>query len=61
MFEGFVVGKDRIHIPIVQFADDALLFCKFDEKMMENLRKTLQSLNGVPVKRLIGRNQLFVV
>ena len=41
MFEGFVVGKDRVHIPILQFADDALLFCKYDEEMMENLKKTL--------------------
>ena len=41
MFEGFIVGKDRIHIPILQFANDTLLFYKFDEEMMENLRKTL--------------------
>ena len=41
MFEGFVVGKDRVHIPILQFADDTLLFCKYDEEMMENLKKTL--------------------
>ena len=40
-FKGFVVGKDKIHIPILQFADNTLLFCKFDEVMMENLRKTL--------------------
>ena len=41
MFEGFVVGKDRIHIPILLFSDDTLLFCKFNEEMVENLRKTL--------------------
>ena len=41
MFEGFVVGKDKIHISILQFAGDTLLFCKFDEVLMKNLRKTL--------------------
>ncbi|KAA0047078.1 reverse transcriptase [Cucumis melo var. makuwa] len=31
MFEGFVVGKDKVHVPILQLANDTLLFRKFDE------------------------------
>lgn len=26
LYEGFVVGKDKIHVPILQFADYTLLF-----------------------------------
>ena len=27
-YEGFLVGKDSIHLSLLQFADDTLLFCK---------------------------------
>lgn len=40
-FEGFIVGVDKIHISILQFADATLLFCKYDDEMLENLRKTI--------------------
>ena len=30
-YECFVVGKEKIHIPILQYTDDILLFCKYDE------------------------------
>ncbi|KAA0065448.1 hypothetical protein E6C27_scaffold17G001290 [Cucumis melo var. makuwa] len=26
MFEGFPVGKERVHVPLLQFADDTLVF-----------------------------------
>ena len=41
MFEGFIVGKDKVHVSLLQFVDDTLIFCKNDEAMMEILRKTL--------------------
>lgn len=41
LFEGFVVGKEKIHVYILQFADDTLLLCKYDDEMFDKLRKTL--------------------
>ena len=41
-FEGFIVGKNKVHVPILQFADDTLLFCKYDFDMLEVLRKTIE-------------------
>lgn len=38
IFKGFVVGKDKVHVSILQFADDTLIFCKYDDEMLENLR-----------------------
>lgn len=40
-YEGFVVGMDKIHVPILQFKDDTLLFCKYDN-MLENLKQTIK-------------------
>lgn len=37
IYEGFVVGKDRIHVSILQCADDTLLFCKYDDGMLDKL------------------------
>lgn len=41
-YEGFVVGKDVVHVSVLQFADDTLIFCKYDDDMLENLRKTIE-------------------
>ena len=41
-YEGFIVGKDAVHVSLLQFADDTLLFCKYDNDMLENLRKTIE-------------------
>lgn len=41
MFEGFTVGKNKVHVPLLQIADESLVFCKYDEAMMENFCKTL--------------------
>ena len=51
------MGKDLIHLPLLQFADDTLLFGKFDDQM---LLKLLDSSNGVGGRKLIGKNQLSV-
>lgn len=40
-FEGFMVGKDKSHIPILQYADDTILFCKYDEAMLLKLKKAI--------------------
>lgn len=29
-YEGFIVGKEKIHIPLLQYANDTLLFCKYE-------------------------------
>ena len=39
--EGFMVGKDRVHIPILQYADDTILFCKDDEPMLLKLKEAI--------------------
>ncbi|TYK06397.1 hypothetical protein E5676_scaffold163G00940 [Cucumis melo var. makuwa] len=39
--KGFLVGKDRTHIPILQYADDTILFCKDDESMLIKLKETI--------------------
>lgn len=33
LYEGFVVGKDKVHVSILQFA----LFCKYNDDMLEVL------------------------
>lgn len=53
-----MVGKDNIHRPILQFADDTLRFCKYDDNMFKILIQTFDSsssVNGVQVCRLIGK------
>lgn len=41
MFEGFLVGKDKIHLSILQFADNTLLFCKNDNNMLNTPIQTI--------------------
>lgn len=43
LYEEFKIEKDNIHVHLLQFADDTLIFCKFDEDMLRNLRKTLEN------------------
>ena len=38
LFEGFVVGKENIHVSILKFADDTLLFCKYNSNMLFKLK-----------------------
>ena len=40
-FEGFLVGKDVI-LPLLQFADDTLLFCKYDVKMLLKVKDAIR-------------------
>ena len=37
LFEGFLVGKGKVHVSILQFADNTLLFCKYDNTMIDIL------------------------
>ena len=60
MSKGFIVGKDKVHVSLLLFADDTLIFCKNDEAMMEILQKTSVYLNGVQDKKSIGKNLPFV-
>ncbi|TYK02777.1 Transposon TX1 uncharacterized [Cucumis melo var. makuwa] len=41
-FEGFLVGKDMIHLPLLQFANDTLLFCKYDVQMLLQLKDAIR-------------------
>lgn len=47
MFEGSIMGKDKIHVSILQFANDTLLFWKYDDGMLDNLweKSTLCGVN----------------
>lgn len=38
----FVLGKDNIHIPILQFVDDTLFFCKYVSSALDNLKQTIK-------------------
>ena len=40
-FERFMVGKDSVHIPILQYADDTIPFCKDDEAMQLKLKEAI--------------------
>lgn len=42
IFEGFIVGKEKIHESILQFPDDTLIFWKYDDGMLNNLKKTIE-------------------
>lgn len=52
LFEGFVVGKEKVHISILQFADNTLLFCKYEDVMLDNLRKILDLLEWCSGQRI---------
>ncbi|TYK31266.1 hypothetical protein E5676_scaffold455G005560 [Cucumis melo var. makuwa] len=41
-FEGFLVGKDMIHLPLLQFSNDTLLFCKYDVQMFLKLKDAIR-------------------
>ena len=36
------MGRERVHAPILQFAGDTLIFCKYDDDMLDNLCKTIE-------------------
>ena len=36
------MGKDLIHLPLLQFADDTLFFCKFDDQMLLKLKEAIR-------------------
>lgn len=40
-YVGFGVGKEKVHISILQFVDDTLLFSKQDEGMSIKLKDTI--------------------
>lgn len=40
--KGFVVGKDKVHVSILQFANDTLIFCKYDDNMLNALIEITQ-------------------
>lgn len=35
LYEGFLVGKEKIHVSILQFADGTLIFCKFEDDIIK--------------------------
>ncbi|KAA0031516.1 Transposon TX1 uncharacterized [Cucumis melo var. makuwa] len=41
-YEDFLVGKDLIHLPLLQFADDILLFCKFDDQILLKFKEAIR-------------------
>lgn len=42
IYEGFLVGKENIHVSILQFADDTLIFCKYDTVMLDKLKQIIE-------------------
>ncbi|TYK07163.1 hypothetical protein E5676_scaffold606G00380 [Cucumis melo var. makuwa] len=32
LYKGFMVGEDKVHVHLLQYANDTLLFCKYDEE-----------------------------
>lgn len=51
-FEGFKVGKDNVHVPLLQFADDTLIFCKFEDESLDFLRKTINIYEWFSVEKV---------
>lgn len=43
IFEGFIVGRNSGHVFHLQFADDTLLFCKYDDAILEILFDTIKA------------------
>lgn len=41
VYEGFRVGRDKIHVSILQYADDTLIFCKDDDDMLAKLKEII--------------------
>ncbi|XP_038879260.1 uncharacterized mitochondrial protein AtMg01250-like [Benincasa hispida] len=42
LYEGFVIGKEKIHVPLLQFADDTHIFCKYDNCMLLKLKEAIE-------------------
>lgn len=40
-YERFVIVKEKIHIPTLQFADDTFQFCKCDKEMLIKPKKAI--------------------
>lgn len=51
LFEGFLVGKDKVHVSLLQLADDTLLFYKYDSTMIDILKQTIEFSNCAWSKR----------
>lgn len=59
VYKGFVVAKDNILVPLLQFADDTLIFSKYDEKMFGVLLKTVDFFTVVYLLVAIPKEELF--
>lgn len=46
-FEGFVVGRNAVHISHLQLTDDTILFCKDDDSMLKTLCETIAAFEVV--------------
>ena len=49
-----VVRKEEVHVPLLQYTDDTLLFCKYDEDMLFKLNDTstlIQWCSGQKINR----------
>lgn len=42
VFEGFVVGKDKVHVSILKVVDNNLIFCKYDDGMLDMIIKAIE-------------------
>ncbi|XP_077242381.1 uncharacterized protein LOC143882877 [Tasmannia lanceolata] len=51
LFEGFVIGCDRVEVSLLQFADDTILFCAPERNMISNLKATLRCYELVTGQR----------
>ncbi|XP_077215810.1 uncharacterized protein LOC143850444 [Tasmannia lanceolata] len=62
LLEGFVIGCDRVEVSLLQFADDTILFCAPDRKMILNLKATLRCYEFVTGQRSnFRKSSLFAI
>lgn len=48
VYEGFILSSSNIDVSILQFADDTLLFCQYNDLFLSNLKETVELFNGSP-------------
>ncbi|XP_077222175.1 uncharacterized protein LOC143856017 [Tasmannia lanceolata] len=51
LFEGFIIGRDRVEVSLLQFADDTLLFCAPETSQIWNLKVTLRCYEFITGQR----------
>ncbi|XP_077249006.1 uncharacterized protein LOC143888448 [Tasmannia lanceolata] len=62
LIEGFRIGRNKVEVSILQFADDTLIFCEPDFAQVKNLKATLRCYEMITSQRSnFSKSSLFAL